>query len=69
MIAEPAHCMTCRHLRENGTCAAFPELPGIPLKIWDMDVDHRHPYPGDRGIQWEPKEPGVKHPLDDDSNS
>jgi len=30
------------------TCAAFPD--GIPEGIWDNEIDHRMPYPGDHGL-------------------
>jgi hypothetical protein len=66
-------CVSCRHFRDvigysqpdpgvEGTvifgCAAFPK--GIPPAIWSDRVDHRRPYRGDRGIRWEPTNPGVE---------
>lgn len=55
-------CMSCKHKlgidwqREIfARCAAFPD--GIPDEILREEVDHRNPYPGDSGIQYEPKEP------------
>lgn len=41
-------CMKCRHYRGALACNAYPE--GIPLEILNSRVDHRRPYPGDRGI-------------------
>lgn len=65
MITECRQCATCKHFQKDGTCPAFPELVAPPLDILDMHVDHRNPYPGDHGIRWEPREPGIKHPLDE----
>lgn len=51
----PPLCFFCRHLsREDSLrCAAFPR--GIPRAIyWEERHDHRLPYPGDHGIQFEP---------------
>jgi hypothetical protein len=49
-------CDTCKHLRSQAfhNCAAFPD--GIPMEIWNGRNDHRQPFAGDNGIQYEPKE-------------
>lgn len=46
-------CAFCKHLTDvvDGTCAAFPY--GIPDEIWSAENNHRAPFEGDRGIQFE----------------
>ena len=59
-----SQCTLCRHYdRNTGRCAAF--TGSIPDEIGVNDHDHRHPYPGDHGIRWEPKTPGTRHPMDE----
>ena len=52
----PPICIGCRHLVGNlmePHCSAFPE--GVPWDVLLSKVDHRQPFPGDNGIQFEPK--------------
>jgi hypothetical protein len=50
-------CSFCKHYYlaekavENPKCLAFPE--GIPDEIIENEYDHREPYQGDKGIQFE----------------
>lgn len=48
-------CLGCVHLTGPETCRAFRHA--IPGEIFANEVDHRQPYPGDNGIQFEPTEP------------
>lgn len=50
-------CLRCKHLIEDENlfrCAAF--MDGIPFAITSSEHDHHEPFPGDHGIQFEPKE-------------
>ena len=55
-------CSYCKHFDldksdyESGknVCEAFPD--GIPDKIWLGQNNHKKPYKGDHGIQFEPVE-------------
>jgi hypothetical protein len=54
MIGPAPICLNCKHFHQGGeglTCDAFPE--GIPDDILTTDVEHRKPYPGDHGMQFE----------------
>jgi hypothetical protein len=44
-------CMECRHVLGARRCAAYPD--GIPREILLEEYDHRKPFPGDNGIQFE----------------
>jgi hypothetical protein len=52
-------CMRCKHLIEDPEfegyrCEAYSD--GIPHWIIDTIIEHRIPFPNDRGIQFEPLE-------------
>lgn len=48
-------CVKCKHqIRGTFTCKAFPD--GIPEEVLSGRANHCKPYPGDHGIQWEPRE-------------
>lgn len=60
----PPVCAYCKHFKRNEylethnhrtpikRCTAFPTK--IPKTIWTAQDLHKEPYPGDRGIQFEP---------------
>jgi len=56
MVGGIPECLKCKHYNTsdlNGnTCTAYPD--GIPVEIMSDMIDHREPYPGDNGIQFEP---------------
>jgi hypothetical protein len=58
-------CTPCKHFRprQGRTCDAFPVRDSIPVPIWLGEHDHRSPYPGDHGIQFEPIETGPLTPA------
>lgn len=48
-----SQCVHCTHKHKSGaTCRAFPD--GIPMKILLNEHDHRKPFEGDNGVQFEP---------------
>lgn len=55
-------CLDCKHLGATVDgrmrCAAFPD--GIPKPILLARANHRQPYPGDRGILFEPAPPSAE---------
>jgi len=49
-------CSSCKHFHfkdwGKNACDAYPN--GIPAEVFMLEVDHRKPYKGDHGIQFEP---------------
>lgn len=48
----PPICFGCKHFRDMWTCDAFPDR--IPQEIIESEHDHRTPFKGDHGIQFDP---------------
>jgi len=57
-------CVYCKHKYENDIrCEAFPD--GIPKEIFfTSEIDHREPYEGDNGIQFEPNDEVTESDLE-----
>lgn len=55
----PHLCMSCLHLRGDGTCDAF--TAGIPQAILDGG-DHTRAWPGDGGVHYQTR-PGQEYLL------
>ena len=59
MTLKAVNCLNCLNYigkKKNSfdhTCKAF-EL--IPEEIWEGEIDHKKPYEGDNGIQFEKEE-------------
>lgn len=66
MISLPPICIYCRRLerinQDGYTCSAYPD--GIPEAIILSNVDHRKPFDGDHGLQFEVK-PGSEAKAED----
>lgn len=62
-------CLVCKHwispfdrddpdadeAEPTQVCTAFPLPGGIPDQIWHNQADHRQPFDGDQGVQFEPR--------------
>jgi|TARA_R100000789_G_C3016799_1_gene152592 hypothetical protein len=59
MIGEKPICLNCKHLDwdlkygKGWYCEAYPDGWGIPEEIIMGEVDHKKPFKGDNGIQFE----------------
>ena len=52
LVNAAQQCATCANLRKfSFDCIAYPD--GIPYAIITEKHDHRKPFPGDNGIQFE----------------
>ncbi len=54
-------CEACQHFGGHALhCEAFENIPG---EIWRGNNNHQVPYPGDRGIKYDPQPQGWKRPM------
>jgi hypothetical protein len=46
-------CERCLNLieRTRRRCVAFPD--GIPAELWNDEIEHSRPFPGDGGVMYE----------------
>ena len=51
-LPQSSQCLECRYYQGLSRCDAYPDH--IPSEIFAGLHDHRKPYPGDKGIRWEP---------------
>ena len=55
MIGDAPICLRCKHYNRRDhtklSCKAYPN--GIPKVILRSEINHRKPYKGDHGIQFE----------------
>ena len=52
-----ASCVSCLRKSRGPVCEAYPD--GIPEVILNGKVDHKTPYPGDRGLTYLPVRPDM----------
>lgn len=46
-------CPSCKNWFGSDRCKAFPDKSGIPNEILVGENDHKKPFQGDNGIQYE----------------
>lgn len=66
----PPICLKCKHYTPSNNsvvCIAFPD--GIPIEILINQHDHREPYPGDNGIQYEPIDEESDNGINNDNGA
>lgn len=49
-------CLKCANYLGRLSCMAYPAVHAIPKPIWKGEEDHKAPFEGDNGIQFEPRE-------------